>query len=457
MNEKTIVMIKRSQLQPHPDNPRKDLGDLTELRESIKENGLMQNLTVVPCGDGLVDSGDYMILIGHRRFAASEGILDELPCVIASNLSNKEQVGIMLCENMQRSDLTYLEQAKGFQLMLDLGDTVESISKKTGFSKTTVKHRLAINELDLEALKKASEWFQPTISDFIELEKVKDLEKRNEILEDATSSKDIEDLVREYLEDIEKQETIAKYKELFQELGWKEYKGYFNYGTEWKAVEGLGYIRPNKYSNDFAERCKDIAEKVKGEVYFSCKYQLSFAIKIPKKKEEKKKKTKAELIEEEKKKKANDLEHIRTIICDEYIDFILKIPEDTFKKFEAADHVRMLERCFKIFEELRQTIGLVQVYNLKTNDKEQIQQLQDKYNGMEFMRRIFINVWECLASTYSNKFINYNHIKNENVLDAHMAFYSCLYFFGFRLKEELRDVIEGDSDLYLIDGKEVKP
>ena len=58
-------MLNRGQLQPHPDNPRKDLGDLTELRESIRENGIMQNLTVVPCGDGLVDSGDYMILIGH--------------------------------------------------------------------------------------------------------------------------------------------------------------------------------------------------------------------------------------------------------------------------------------------------------------------------------------------------------------------------------------------------------
>ena len=63
MDNRSIVMLNRAQLQPHPDNPRKDLGDLTELRESIRENGIMQNLTVVPCGDGLIDSGDYMILI----------------------------------------------------------------------------------------------------------------------------------------------------------------------------------------------------------------------------------------------------------------------------------------------------------------------------------------------------------------------------------------------------------
>ena len=68
-------MLNRSQLHPHPDNPRKDLGDLEELRESIKEHGIMQNLTVVPTNDNL---DDFRILIGHRRYAASEGILHEL-------------------------------------------------------------------------------------------------------------------------------------------------------------------------------------------------------------------------------------------------------------------------------------------------------------------------------------------------------------------------------------------
>ena len=77
----TIVMLRRSQLHPHPDNPRKDLGDLEELKESIREHGIMQNLTVVPVDDNLED---FRILIGHRRFAASEGVLSELPCVIAA-------------------------------------------------------------------------------------------------------------------------------------------------------------------------------------------------------------------------------------------------------------------------------------------------------------------------------------------------------------------------------------
>ena len=81
--KKSLVYLKRSQLEPHPDNPRKDLGDLEELRASIRENGIMQNLTVIPTDDNFEH---FRILIGHRRFAASEGIEDELPCRIGQHV-----------------------------------------------------------------------------------------------------------------------------------------------------------------------------------------------------------------------------------------------------------------------------------------------------------------------------------------------------------------------------------
>ena len=156
--KKSIVYLRRSQLEPHPDNPRKDLGDLTELRESIRQNGIMQNLTVIPTDDTLEH---FRILIGHRRFAASEGIVNELPCVIVEDLTDREQVGIMLCENLQRNDLTFYEQGQGFQMMRDLGDTIDEISEKTGFSKNTVKHRVEIAKLPKTAIEDRK--FQLTI------------------------------------------------------------------------------------------------------------------------------------------------------------------------------------------------------------------------------------------------------------------------------------------------------
>ena len=59
-----LTLIQLDHIHPHPDNPRKDLGDLTELADSIKKNGLLQNLTVVPI-DGEPD--EYTAIIGHRR------------------------------------------------------------------------------------------------------------------------------------------------------------------------------------------------------------------------------------------------------------------------------------------------------------------------------------------------------------------------------------------------------
>jgi ParB family chromosome partitioning protein len=82
---------------------------------------------------------------------------------------------------MQRADLTVYEQVQGFQMMLDLGETQDGIAEKTGFSKTTIRHRLKLLELDPEEFQKAQER-QATFSDYIELEKLKNPESKTEAL-----------------------------------------------------------------------------------------------------------------------------------------------------------------------------------------------------------------------------------------------------------------------------------
>jgi ParB family chromosome partitioning protein len=82
---------------------------------------------------------------------------------------------------MQRADLTVYEQAQGFQMMLDLGETQEAIAEKTGFSKTTIRHRLKLLELDPEEFRRSQER-QPTLSDYMELERISDPELKNKAL-----------------------------------------------------------------------------------------------------------------------------------------------------------------------------------------------------------------------------------------------------------------------------------
>ena len=181
-----LQYIEISKIEPHPDNPRKDLGDLSELAESIKANGILQNLTVVPLPGNPDDNGKidgcYRVVIGHRRLAAAKlAGLSEVPCIV-TEMNNKEQVATMLLENMQRNDLTVIEQAEGFQMMLDLGESVKGISEKTGFSEQTVKHRIELNKLNKQKFTAAATR-GGRIEDFIALEKITNEKLKNKVLE----------------------------------------------------------------------------------------------------------------------------------------------------------------------------------------------------------------------------------------------------------------------------------
>ena len=182
--ETKITMLPVAELHPHRDNPRKELGDLTELAESIKANGVMQNLTVIPIEEAEPDTDrqGYTVIIGHRRLeAAKRAGLNEVPCVI-THMDRAKQLSTMLLENIQRNDLTVYEQAQGFQLMMDMGSSVKEISALSGFSEKTVRHRLEIARLDGVKVKNVSEERQLSLAEFAELEKVEDIDERNKLL-----------------------------------------------------------------------------------------------------------------------------------------------------------------------------------------------------------------------------------------------------------------------------------
>jgi ParB family chromosome partitioning protein len=205
-----ITYIKTENLLPHPNNPRQDLGDLTELAQSIKEQGVLQNLTVVPLPSGVCmscriyngpagkckeghdehnrppcpewkSSERYTVIIGHRRLAAAKlSGLAEVPCAVVE-MDKRSQIATMLLENIQRSDLTVYEQAQGFQMMFDLGETAVSIAKKTGFSETTIRRRVKLLDLDKDEFKKAAAR-GATLMDFAALEEIEDPNERNDVL-----------------------------------------------------------------------------------------------------------------------------------------------------------------------------------------------------------------------------------------------------------------------------------
>jgi len=128
-------------IQPNPDQPRSEIGDLTELSGSIKEKGILEPILVKPDSK----SGTWMIIAGERRWrAANLAGLEEVPC-IELDIDEKDVAEIALIENLQRKDLTIWEEVDGYAYLIEkFGYTHEEIAKKIGKSRTTITESLSI-------------------------------------------------------------------------------------------------------------------------------------------------------------------------------------------------------------------------------------------------------------------------------------------------------------------------
>ena len=272
-----ITNIEVTKLLQHPDNPRKNIGDVTELAESIKARGILQNLTVVPAENGL-----YTVIIGHRRLAAAKQAgLTEVPCAVV-DMDYKTQLSTMLLENMPRSDLTVYEQAQGMQMMFDLGVPVAEIVEKTGFAETTVRKRLKIATLPTEQMQRAVER-GGTLEDYVQIADIKDAKERRELLK-KVGTRDFEfSLTRAKRQQVEAEKTPLVKAEL-KAIGAKAVKN---------SVYNSNYERFKQC--DIRDWKEGTFKKPKGkeELFFEISYGTVYLMrkksKAQKKKEEKSK------------------------------------------------------------------------------------------------------------------------------------------------------------------------
>src|SRR5918994_7017069 len=134
-------MIAVDKLDPNPEQPRVEFGDLTELTASIAEKGVLEPLLAKP--NRL--TGRWMIIAGERRWrSAQKAGLKEVPCV-EMEVDEGTFAEIALIENMQRKDLTVWEEADGLQSLCErFGYTHEDVARKVGKSRSTVTEALSI-------------------------------------------------------------------------------------------------------------------------------------------------------------------------------------------------------------------------------------------------------------------------------------------------------------------------
>jgi ParB family chromosome partitioning protein len=143
-------MIPIDKIRPNPDQPRKHIGDVSELSHSIREKGVLEPLLVryMPRED------TYYIISGERRYHASQAAgLHELPC-IEKVADDAETLELALIENLQRKDLTPFEEADGLQRLADQFDyTHDDIARKIGRARSSVTETLSLRLIPEEVRK----------------------------------------------------------------------------------------------------------------------------------------------------------------------------------------------------------------------------------------------------------------------------------------------------------------
>lgn len=139
------VSVKISEIEPNRDQPRKEFDSeaLSELADSISQHGVLQPLLLRP-----LLTGGYRIVAGERRWrAARMAGLTEVPAVVRE-MSDTEEMLFALIENLQREDLTPLEEARGYRTLIDAQDfTQEEVSQAVGKSRPAVTNALRLLNL----------------------------------------------------------------------------------------------------------------------------------------------------------------------------------------------------------------------------------------------------------------------------------------------------------------------
>jgi ParB/RepB/Spo0J family partition protein len=142
LQESLVDYFPIDKLHPCPTNPRHDVGDVAELAASIARMGMLQPILI---RTSAVTEGEYQVISGHRRLAAATMAgLEQVPCRLCD--CNDEQVAeIQIVENLQRKDLTPLQEAAGYErLMNEFGHSAEQIGERVGKSRAYVYAKLKL-------------------------------------------------------------------------------------------------------------------------------------------------------------------------------------------------------------------------------------------------------------------------------------------------------------------------
>ena len=194
-NSNSVIEISLSDLRPNPYQPRKNFDEesLKELSDSIKEHGVFQPIIVKKSIKG------YDIVAGERRFRASQLAGKTTIPAIVKDFSDEEMMQIALLENLQRENLTAIEEAKAYKSIIEtMNITQEELAKKVGKSRSHITNILGLLKLpasvqDMILFNKLSMGHDRVLSKLDDASKQEDL--ANKVIDEDISVRELESMI----------------------------------------------------------------------------------------------------------------------------------------------------------------------------------------------------------------------------------------------------------------------
>lgn len=352
----------------------------------------------------------------------------------------------MLEENMQREDLTVWEQAQGFQMMLDLGETEDTIADKTGFSKTTIKHRLNIAKLDQDELKNKEQDkdFQLSLKDLYELERIKDVEERNKILREATDNRNLVAKVQSYIREKERQKKTDAIVKMLKELGVVEAPKQYareQYGNKWEKVKSFQI-------NDEVPESIQLKNKQNEKLYYYINW-IEIEV-VRKKKAVKKKLTPAE--QKEKEQKANKkyikdvlkkLDERRRLFVMDIVEGRIAPVKDEEKVKDALWSALVLNQSFLYPSRLSNFFAGKPLYECTEEKRKEV---SEKAAKLSILHQMLVLLNAAMDGTELVKYDGtYNKENGQGLMDG----YKVLWLYGWSFEDEEEEkVVDGSHEFY---------
>lgn len=252
-----VNQISVGEIRTNPYQPRKifDQAALEELAESIKEHGILQPIVVRKAGE------KYELVVGERRFRAAKLIkLKEVPAII-KELTDQQMMELAILENLQREDLTPIEEAEAYQKLMEaLNLTQEQLAFRLGKSRPHIANHVRLlalpeNVRKLISDKELSMGHGRTLLGLRSKKLIP--ETAEKVVKENLNVRQLENLVQRLNEDVPR-ETIEKKKDIFIEEKQSELRERFGTKVQIKKNKNKGKIEIEFFSEDDLERILEL-------------------------------------------------------------------------------------------------------------------------------------------------------------------------------------------------------